>query len=303
MTIAADSALLTVSHLAEELAREHPPVLLDVRWAPGAPHQHNAFLAGHIPGAHWCDLDADLAGEPGAGGRHPLPDPARLTERLRSWGIDADSEIVAYDGAQSLAAARAWWILRWAGLHRVRVLDGGFAAWSQADQAVETGDERASAPGSVTVVAGSLPVVGAGDVLEWAARGKLLDVRSPERFRGEVEPMDPIAGRIPGARNGPTTEHLTSDGHFRPPRALLRQFDAWLDPAGDDSLANAPITDNSTADEPASDGPDPVAVYCGSGVTAAHTLLAMHEAGIEGVLYPGSWSEWITDPSRPIASG
>jgi thiosulfate/3-mercaptopyruvate sulfurtransferase len=303
MTNVAGSALLTVSHLAAELARPHPPVVLDVRWTPGSPHQHNAFLAGHIPGARWCDLDADLAGEPGRGGRHPLPDPERLTARLRSWGIDDDSEIVVYDGAQSLGAARAWWVLRWAGLPRTRVLDGGFAAWSQADQRVEIGDEVATRPGTATAVAGSLPVVAADDVLSWAARGKLLDVRSPERYRGEVEPMDPIAGRIPGALNGPTTEHLTSDGHFRPARALQRQFHAWLDDAAAANEASASNAQDAGDAANAGDVDEQVAVYCGSGVTAAHTLLAMHEAGIDGVLYPGSWSEWITDPTRPIARG
>lgn len=270
-------ALVSVSEVARLLSDGRPPVLLDVRWQLGGPAQRPAYLAGHLPGAQWCDLDRDLAGPPGAGGRHPLPHPDRLQAVMRGWGIEQDSAVVVYDGANSVAAARAWWVLRWAGLSRVQVLDGGFAAWSAAGRPVQT-EVESPAPGQVVVRPGSLPVLDADTAAGWATAGRLVDVRAAERFRGELEPIDPVAGHIPGAINRPTTDNVTSSGEFQPAQALRDRF-AGL--AGD----------------------QPVGVYCGSGVTAAHTLLAMHEAGLDAVLYPGSWSEWITDPDRPVATG
>jgi thiosulfate/3-mercaptopyruvate sulfurtransferase len=270
-------ALVSVSELARLLSADRPPVLLDVRWQVGGPDQRPAYLAAHIPGAQWCDLDRDLADPPGEGGRHPLPEPARLQAAMRGWGISADSEVVVYDGSSSIAAARAWWVLRWAGLQRVRVLDGGFAAWSAADQPIQTGIDSPR-PGDVVVRPGGLPTLDAEAAARWASAGRLVDVRAAERFRGEVEPMDPVAGHIPGAINRPTVDNVTSSGQFRPAAALHGRF-AEL-----------------AADEP-------VGVYCGSGVTAAHTVLAMQLAGVQAVLYPGSWSEWITDPARPVAIG
>jgi thiosulfate/3-mercaptopyruvate sulfurtransferase len=277
--IDADSTLVRPAELAGRLPTD-PPVLLDVRWVVGSPPQRNAYLAGHIPGAHFCDLDADLADPPGAGGRHPLPDSGRLQQRMRDWGIHDDSSVVVYDGESSVAAARAWWVLRWAGLSRVQVLDGGFAAWVSADLPVEIGAVP-NESGTVSVRPGSVPALDAAGAARWAQAGRLIDVRAPERFRGEVEPMDPVAGHIPGARNLPTTDHATSSGSFKAPRALLR------------GLAEAEI-------EP---GQEAVGVYCGSGVTAAHSVLAMSLVGIEAVLYPGSWSEWLNDPGRPVATG
>lgn len=281
-------ALLSVQELADLPAHADNLVLLDVRWQLGAPPQYPAYLTGRIPGARWCDLDADLADPPGAGGRHPLPDPARLQARFADWGITPEAEVVVYDGGSSVAAARAWWVLRWAGVGRVRVLDGGFAAWSEADQPVETGGpgperEYGTAPNDaqvMTVRPGSLPVLDAETARAWAEQGRLVDVRAPERFRGEVEPMDPVAGHIPGALNVPTTGNAMSSGPFKPAAALRRRFE-----------------------EAGIDAKTPVGVYCGSGVNAAHTALAMDAAGIEAVLYPGSWSEWITDPQRPVATG
>lgn len=281
-------ALLSVQKLADLLANADNLVLLDVRWQLGGPSQYPAYLAGRVPGARWCDLDADLADPPGAGGRHPLPDPARLQARFADWGIVPDADVVVYDGGSSVAAARAWWVLRWAGLARVRVLDGGFTAWAEADQPVETGlpDEQQghgagqNAGSVVTVRLGALPVLDAETAGAWAEQGRLVDVRAPERFRGEVEPMDPVAGHIPGALNVPTTGNAMSSGRFKPAAALRRRFEE----AGIDAQA-------------------PVGVYCGSGVNAAHTALAMEAAGIDAVLYPGSWSEWITDPQRPVATG
>jgi thiosulfate/3-mercaptopyruvate sulfurtransferase len=280
MTAAADTALMGVPALADLLRSTDPPVLLDVRWVVGSPPLHNAYLAGHIPGAHFCDLDADLADPPGSTGRHPLPDPIKLQGRLRAWGISDNSAVVVYDGDSSVAAARAWWVLRWAGIEQVRVLNGGFAAWIAADQPIETG-EVLDAAGTVVVRPGALPTLAAPEVANFANQGRLIDVRAPERFRGEIEPMDPVAGHIPGARNLPTTENNASSGALKPAVVLRKQFGA----------ANLEA------------GQDPVGVYCGSGVTAAHAMLAMHEAGIDAVLYPGSWSEWVTDPSRPVAIG
>lgn len=270
-------ALVSVSELAGLLSDARPPVLLDVRWQLSGPAQRSAYLAGHLPGAQWCDLERDLADPPGDGGRHPLPDPARLQAAMRAWGIEQDSVVVVYDGANSVAAARAWWVLRWAGLSQVRVLDGGFAAWSAAGLPVQT-EVESPAPGGVVVRPGSLPSLDAAAATSWGSAGRLVDVRAAERFRGESEPIDPVAGHIPGAVNRPTTDNVTGSGEFQPAEVLRSRFA---------DLAGA----------------EPVGVYCGSGVTAAHTVLAMHEAGLDAVLYPGSWSEWITDPSRPVATG
>ncbi len=268
--------LTTVEALVEAGLKPGQPVILDVRWQVGGPSLRQDYLTTHLPGAQWCDLDADLADPPGGGGRHPLPDPARLQSALRRWGIDADSEVVIYDGGPSIAAARAWWVLRWAGLEHVRVLDGGFAAWLAAGLPTQS-VVVVPTPGAVIVRPGSLPSLSAEQAGRWAEAGRLVDVRAPERFPGEVEPMDPVAGRIPGALNVPTTGNIDADGRFLPQPELRDRF--------------AGLTEQ------------PVGVYCGSGVTAAHTMLAMRLAGVEAVLYPGSWSEWITDQQRPVATG
>lgn len=281
MTDHSPRALITVDELAEALEGGSRPVLVDVRWQLGGPAQYSRYLAGHLPGARWCDLETDLADPPGAGGRHPLPDPRRLETVLRGWGLDPESEVVAYDQDTSVAAARAWWVLRWAGVRRVRVLDGGYQAWVAAGRPVST-EVPAPAAGSISVRPGSLPALDAGSAAAWGRAGRLVDVRAAERFRGEVEPIDPVAGHIPGAVNLPTTANLQPSGHFLPAADLRQRFEA----AG------------------AAPGPEAaVGVYCGSGVTAAHTVLAMDVAGIEAVLYPGSWSEWITEPGRPVETG
>jgi thiosulfate/3-mercaptopyruvate sulfurtransferase len=273
------AALISVPELEELLAHDPEPVLLDVRWRVGDGALHEQYLAGHLPGAQWCDLDADLAAPAGAGGRHPLPDPARLQQAMRRWGITEQRTVVAYDGDSSVAAARAWWVLRWAGHDRVRVLQGGLAAWRRAGHPLQTA-VSVPIPGTAVVRPGSLPVLDAAAAARLAGQGRLLDVRAPERFRGEVEPIDPVAGHIPGARNLPTAGNLAASGEFLPPDQLRERAAAVL----------------PQLDEPAG-------LYCGSGVTAAHAALAMHQAGIPAVLYPGSWSEWLTDPSRPVAVG
>lgn len=254
------------------------PVLLDVRYRLGG-SQEDAYLAGHVPGAAFVDLDRDLAGAPGSGGRHPLPDPDTLAAALRRAGVRRNRGVVVYDDWSSHAAARCWWLLRHHGHDDVRVLDGGWRAWTEAGGAIATGPEDV-APGDFVAGPGRMPVVEADEV---PSAGVLIDVRAPERFRGESEPVDPVAGHIPGARNVPTADTLDDAGRFLAAEDLRARF------------ARAGV------------GPDAdVALYCGSGVTAAHGVLALEIAGLPGVaaaLYPGSWSGWITDPGRPVATG
>lgn len=251
--------------------------VLDVRYVLGGPPGLAEHAAGHVPGAHYVDLDTDLADPPGAGGRHPLPDPERFQAAMRRVGVFDDLPVVVYDDWQGRAAARAWWLLCFHGHDDVRVLDGGWTAWQAAGLPVETGSS-APVSGDFTVSgAQHMPVVEAGDVL---GIDVLIDARAAERYRGEVEPVDPVAGRIPGAVNVPTTENVDGDGRFRTP-AELREVYARVGVAGSGR----------------------VAAYCGSGVTAAHDVLAMELAGIEAALYPGSWSGWITDPDRPVETG
>ncbi|MEZ0163522.1 sulfurtransferase [Kineococcus sp. LSe6-4] len=272
--------LIDVHALRHELAGDDPPVLLDVRWALGGPDGAAEYAAGHLPGAVYVDLDTQLSRPRRDGeGRHPLPDPAALREVLRDAGVRSGSRVVLYDAATSTSAARGWWVLRWAGLADVRVLDGGLAAWTAAGFELST-DVPLPDPGDVEVTPGALPVLDAAQVADLARTGTVLDVRAPERYRGDVEPVDPVAGHVPGAVNHPTTANVTADGTFAPAADLRSRFTA----AGAGAAG-------------------PVGVYCGSGVTAAHTLLALEVAGLAGTLYPGSWSEWVTDPDRPVATG
>lgn len=255
-------------------------VLLDVRWALGDPLGHEHYLRGHLPGAVYVDLDTELAAPPSPQlGRHPLPDIADLERAARRWGVRGDSTVVAYDDGGAMAAARAWWLLRWGGHRDVLLLDGGLGAWSQTGGELEVG-EVVPVPGDVRLSAGHLPVLGADDALEQARTGVLLDARAGERYRGDVEPIDPRAGHIPGARSAPTGDNLAPDGRFRPVEELRVRFTALGAAAGSS-----------------------VGSYCGSGVTAAHQAAALAIAGYEAVLYPGSWSQWSNDPSRPAATG
>jgi thiosulfate/3-mercaptopyruvate sulfurtransferase len=256
-------------------------VLLDVRWTL-AGSDHDGYLAAHIPGAVFVDLDRELAGPPGLGGRHPLPDPVDLQAAWRAAGIDDDSGVVVYDGGSGLASARAWWLLRWSGLRDVRVLDGGFAAWLEvAGRPTATGDERTEEPGSITVRPGAMPVVEVDAATELAESGALIDARAAARYRGEIEPLDPVAGHIPGSLNLPITDLLTADGRFRSAAELHAAF-----------AAIGVLADRST----------PVAGSCGSGITACQLILAAEVAGLELALYPGSYSQWCA-LGRPVAVG
>jgi thiosulfate/3-mercaptopyruvate sulfurtransferase len=260
--------LLDVAELAGLLAAPDPPTLIDVRWRLGGPPGRSDHLAGHIPGAAFVDLDAQLCGPPGRAGRHPLPDPAELQAVLRRAGVRTGHPVIVYDGGESQAAARAWWTLRWVGHDDVRVLDGGFAAWVAAGQPTESG-EVTPAAGDIVVRPGQLPVLDADGAAEMARTGSLLDARVGPRFRGEMEPVDPVAGHIPGAVNLPAADLLGDDGRLRPPHELRKIFE------------EAGVR-------------GPVGAYCGSGVTAANTVLALHRAGFtEAALYVGSWSNWV----------
>ncbi|MFI6228247.1 sulfurtransferase [Micromonospora echinospora] len=276
-----DDLLVEAAELAVEIGQAHPPTLLDVRWRLAGPPGRDDYAAGHLPGAVFVDLDTELCGPPGSAGRHPLPDPAALQAALRRAGVRQGHPVVVYDGGDGMAAARAWWTLRWAGHRPVRLLHGGFPAWVAAGLPVDTG-VPAPAPGDVTVRPGGLPVLDADAAARLAAadRAVLLDVRAAPRYRGETEPIDPVAGHIPGAANLPAPEYVTG-GRFASAAALRDRF------------AAAGVTDGQ-----------PVGAYCGSGVTAAQTVLALHLAGRpDAALYVGSWSGWVADPDRPVATG
>jgi thiosulfate/3-mercaptopyruvate sulfurtransferase len=267
--------LIDADELAALLAADGCTVL-DVRYQMGGPSGPGEYAAGHVPGAAYVDLDTALAAEPGPRGRHPLPDVTVFEEAMRVAGVRDDTPVVVYDDWAGRAAARCWWLLRWAGHADVRVLDGGWSAWLAAGHPGST-DPAHPPLGDFTARPGRLPVLEADDVLEFAAAHVLIDARAPERFRGEVEPVDPVAGHIPGAVNVPTGANLAADGRFKDATALAEVYAA------------------ARGDE--------VAAYCGSGVTAAHDVLALAVAGIDAALYPGSWSEWVADPERPVATG
>lgn len=275
--------LIDVSTLARLLRRPQPPVLLDVRWHLAGPPGIEAYRRGHLPGAAFIDLDSDLAGPPGPAGRHPLPSAGDLEAAMRGAGVSDDRLVVVYDDADSTAAARAWWTLRYFGHEQVRVLDGGYQAWVKSGRSVSTDDPAASPDfrtGSFSARPGRLPVLDADGAAALAKAGVLLDARAAERYRGEVEPVDPVAGHIPGAVTAPTLGNVGVDGRFLPPELLRERF----------------------AKLGATDAVD-VGAYCGSGVTAAHEVLALSIAGVPAALYIGSWSDWVADPTNPIATG
>lgn len=281
------SPLVSVAELAAHEAGKRGPdawVVVDCRFTltePGAGRA--AWAKGHIPGARYAHLDEDLAGSvTRETGRHPLPDPERLAQTLGSWGIGPATRVVAYDEGSGAFAARLWWLLRWLGHGPVSVLDGGFAAWTAAGLPVEAG-APVVVPTVFTGIAGTLPTVSAEELAQLLPAGRitLIDVRAPERFRGDVEPIDPVAGHVPGAINMPFSGNLTG-GLFKSADELQRLY--------------APLV--------AHGGAAGIAAMCGSGVTACHGILALEIAGLPGArLYPGSWSEWIRDEKRPVARG
>ncbi|GAA4017337.1 sulfurtransferase [Streptomyces plumbiresistens] len=278
------NAIISASELASDLAAGHPPVLLDVRWqlslakSAGEPSFDGRaeYAAGHIPGAVYVDLDSELASAPGERGRHPLPDLAEFGAAMRRAGVSTRTPVVVYDGGQGWAAARAWWLLRWTGHPDVRVLDGGLPAW-QGELSVETPEPAA---GDFQPAPGTTGLLDADEAAALARSGVLLDARAAERYRGDVEPIDRVGGHIPGAVSAPTTDNVSANGRFLPAQELADRFKTLG--AGDGSA---------------------VGVYCGSGVSAAHQVLALAVAGIPAALYVGSWSEWSSDPSRPVAVG
>lgn len=262
------------------LRDEGAPVrVLDVRWRLDRPDGHAEYLGGHVPGAVYVPLGEELAthGEP-AEGRHPLPSTATLQSAARRWGLRAGDTVVAYDDAKGLAASRAWWLLRQAGVD-VLVLDGGIRAWKSAGFAVAT-DDVTPEPGDVVLAEIGDEALSIDEAAAFPASSVLLDVRAPERYRGETEPLDPVAGHIPGARNLPTGLHLDDDGKIRDHDTVRATFAEVGVKAG-----------------------TPVATYCGSGITATHTLLILNEVGIDGRVFPGSWSQWSNTPGRPVATG
>lgn len=240
------------------------------------------YAAGHIPGAVYAHLDRDLSGPVGErDGRHPLPEVRALAARLCAWGVSGDSQVVAYDDAGGAFAARLWWLCRWLGHDAVAVLDGGLPAWTAAGLPLATAEPApAPAPGTFRAMPRPELKVEADELQQALADDRLLllDARGAERFRGDAEPIDPVAGHVPGAVNRPHRENLDEDGRFRSPDSLREDYAVLLDGRS----------------------PHETAVMCGSGVSACHNILAMHRAGLSDArLYPGSWSEWIRDPRRP----
>lgn len=260
-------------------------VVFDVRHELTDPeHGPLVYAAGHIPGAHFLHVDHDLAGaHTGKNGRHPLPEPAELARKLSERGVAPGTQVVVYDDMGGNYAVRLWWMLRWLGHDRVALLDGGYPRWRREKRPVTT-EVPPKRAGSFTPA----PALGAtvdAPFLERFAQDpsiRLIDARSGERFRGEQEPIDPVAGHIPGSVHRFWKANLDADGLFKPPAALRGEFEAIL--------GSVP--------------PEQAVHSCGSGVTACHNLFAMELAGLRGSrLYPGSWSEWCADPSRPVARG
>ena len=274
--------LIDADDLAARLASSRPPRLLDVRWRLGDDQGRQHYLDGHLPGAVYVDLETELA-RPGtpADGRHPLPDEAAFQAAARRWGIRTGDAVVVYDDAGATSAARAWWLLRHGGVADVRILDGGLGAWQAAGHRLETGAVEVD-PGDVTLTFGHRATVTDDEAAAAGRQRVLLDARAGERYRGEVEPADPKAGQIPGAISLPTTDLLDADGRFRTPEAIRARLRRAV---------GASITDENR-----------VVAYCGSGVNATHEIAALATAGIDAILYPGSFSAWANQ-DRPVATG
>ncbi|MBM3110871.1 sulfurtransferase [Pseudomonas sp. P66] len=278
--------LITAQQLAERL--EAPElVILDCRFAlEDIDYGQRSYAEGHIAGAHFADLERDLSGPiiKGVTGRHPLPSPERLVERLQDWGIDSDSEVVLYDDGPGAFAVRAWWLLAWLGKRSgVSILDGGLKAWHAAGLPLSL-DAPVKREGSFKGEPDPAMLLDATQLAQRLGQADLtlIDARGLPRFRGEVEPIDPVAGHIPGAQCAAFTDNLGPDGRFLAAEQLKKRF----------------------AEKLGKRAPEQLVAYCGSGVTACHNLFALSLAGYPlGKLYAGSWSEWITDTQRPVATG
>jgi thiosulfate/3-mercaptopyruvate sulfurtransferase len=269
MTARDQSPFISADELAVELAGSSPPVLLDVRFDPGKPGARQRYLDGHVPGAIYVDLPTELADGAAVGrGSNPLPDSLRLEADLRRWGLSNDSHVVVYDDTSGAPAARAWWTLTWAGLSHVRVLDGGLAAWRRRQGALASRDEWPPAAGYAAVRSGRKASVDADGVLAFVVRGALVDTRPAAAYG---------TGHIPGAKSVPIGQLVDADGRLLPAVTLRER------------LADGGV-----------DLGAPIAAYCGGGVASAFFALALSRLGVGVTLYPGSWSDWITDPHRPI---
>ncbi|MEZ5566378.1 MAG: sulfurtransferase [Gammaproteobacteria bacterium] len=288
------SLLMTAGELAGRLRAggKQVPVIVDCRFNLADPEAgRRAYLLEHLPGAWFADLNRDLSAAPGPGtGRHPLPEPRQLRALFEGFGINDSSLVVAYDAGGGMLAARVWWLLRWMGHRAVVVLDGGFQAWQQAGFPVDSALPQAGRVPSGQQIReqrfqgepGNMPVMTTAQIGEALTTGsiRLLDVRSAERFQGQVEPIDPVAGHVPGAINAPCTDNLDAEQRFLAGTALRARY--------------APLIAGYS-------GPE-IVCMCGSGVTACHGIMALELAGIpDAALYPGSWSEWIQSPDRPVA--
>jgi thiosulfate/3-mercaptopyruvate sulfurtransferase len=284
--------LVDADALTEMLSSSSPPVLLDVRWKLGGPPAHEIYMAGHLPGACFVDLDSDLADPPGsgAGGRHPLPSAPVFESAMRRAGLRSGQLAVAYDDGDSLIAGRLWWLLRYFGHDQAAVLDGGLRAWSAAGLPVTTQVPSPARGDFAAGPGGGMPVLDDDAAARGAKSGMLLDARAPARYRGEVEPVDPVAGHIPGAISAPAIGNLGTDLRFLSRDDLRRRFAELGLPVSEDEAVHA-------------GGAPRIGVYCGSGVNAAQEVLALEVAGLPAALYVGSWSAWTADPDRPVATG
>jgi thiosulfate/3-mercaptopyruvate sulfurtransferase len=280
------TSLISTDELARQLS-DPALVLVDCRHnLSDVDAGQRAYGASHLPGARFMHMDRDLSGErTGGNGRHPLPDVAALSGSLSRAGIDASKQVVAYDQNNGMWASRLWWLLHWLGHDAAAVLDGGIDKWIAEGRPITA--DRPSVQSARFVAMTPRPVISSADILRGLSDDSsnpltIIDARAPERFRGDIEPLDPVAGHIPGAINRPYGANLTPQQTFKPAELLRAEFDA--------QLGGAPLSS--------------VVHQCGSGVTACHNLLAMEVAGLPGSrLYPGSWSEWVADPARPVARG
>lgn len=270
--------LISAEELHQQLRSAEPPVVLEATFRLGVDSARDEYDEAHLPDAAWVEFHHTLAAPAGDGGRHPLPDVGELGEALRAAGVSADRPVVVYDRAGSLGAARCWWLLTWAGHRDVRVLDGGLAAWTTAGYPLDA-DPVEPVPGDFVPQGGGREVLDADGAARYARDHVLVDARPADRFRGQNETVDPVAGHVPGAVSLPALEGLDNQGRFLPAEQLRQR------------LSSVGVRDG-----------EPVGVYCGSGVQAMHTVLAMEAAGVQSptAVYVGSWSHWVTDPSRPV---